>query len=75
MKRPILNLVTSAVIFAAAVLWLAIGSGISGLLWFALSLMWLGVAFYQWVRRDHTILTEPWGSLGRRISRSLLFWS
>lgn len=74
MRRSQLSLVTAAVVLLCALIWLALGNAVSGLLWAAISFVWLVTAFFQRSRSD-AIEPTPGRRLLRRFSRLILLWS
>ena len=72
MKRDRMSLLTALFALCIATLWLSFSGG-HFLLWLAIALVWLGIAAYQWKRKD-AIGYDP-AHLGRRISRLLFWWT
>lgn len=74
MARWGLSALTAIVSLLGGVVWLALGSTVSGLLWVGISIGWLVASIAQLRTPDKT---EPFpiSRLLRRISRLILFWS
>lgn len=72
MKLHRLNLLSALISVAASCLWLALGQGLSGLIWLVCSLVWFGMAFAY--RHSPTAESAPARRLVRRFTR-LMIWS
>jgi hypothetical protein len=74
MPRWKLSAVTAIISLVGALVWLALGRAVSGLLWAAISIGWLVTSIIQCKRHDGP---EPplIPFLLRRFSRLILFWS
>ncbi len=72
MNLSLLNLLTAVISLLASLVWFALGQTVTGLIWFACSLVWLALT----VARLRTPADEPhpMARLLRRLSR-MLTWS
>lgn len=73
MKTAHVSLLTALLSLLGSAVWLALGNVISGLVWLAISVVWLGVGIYH-LRRLDEIEPSPLRKMARRFSRILLFW-
>ena len=71
MKLSYLNFWTAVISLLASLVWFAIGDGLSGLIWFVFSLVWLVRAVARLRSPDHE--PRPGGRLARRFWRMLLW--
>ena len=74
MKLGHLNLITALLSLSGAILWMALGNVVLGLVWLGLSAVWAGAAILSLARRQ-TVEAAPVRRLARRISRMLLWFS
>jgi len=74
MGRSQMSLISAALSFVCAVIWLATRNGATGVLWVAISIGWLVASIVKWGRSDE-MEPSPGRRLVRRFSRMMMFWS
>jgi hypothetical protein len=74
MRRSQLSLATASLCLLGALVWLALGNVVSGLLWVVLSAIWLLIAILAG-RQPDVIEPSPARRLLHRFFRVVLFWS
>ena len=70
-----LNLWTALASFAGALLFLAFGHVVSGMVWLLASLIWIGVAVFGLARHADSAEAAPIKRMARRLSRMAMFFS
>jgi hypothetical protein len=73
MRRSNLSLITAAIVFVCAVIFLMLRLG-QGVVWMAIGAVWLVTAGIQRMRLDDVAQPYAGRRLVRRFSRLLLFW-
>lgn len=74
MRLSYMSLVTAILCFAGAIVWLALGYTVSGLIWLAISIVWLVIAIVHRTKPE-AMEPHPGRQLFRRFSRLILFWT
>jgi hypothetical protein len=72
MKQSQLNLCTALLSLLGSLAWFAAGQVVTGLIWFACSLVWVTLALFR--LRSSITEPHPGARVAHRLSR-LLFWS
>jgi hypothetical protein len=73
MRLGYLNLLTALLSLAGSLFYLSAGNAVVGVVWLAISLVWLAAGFYALTRSSETE-EFPLRRLARRFSRLLMFF-